>query len=786
MTGFRHPCRNDELSISTLAHNENCWPFALTATASSGLTVAFASATPPVCTVNGNTVSIIAAGTCTIADDQSGDGNYNSASQVTQSFTVNKAGQTIAFAALPGKVYGDSPFAITATASSGLTVTFASTTPSVCTVNGNSATIAAAGTCTLVADQPGDGNYNAAPQVRQSFTVAKANQTITFDTLSGKVYRDAPFSVSAIASSSLAVAFTSATQSICTINGSTVSIIAAGTCTLAADQPGDGNYNAAPQAGQSFAVAKANQTTAFATLPDKVYGDSPFAITATASSGLTVAFASTTPSVCTVNGNSATIAAAGTCTLAADQSGDGNFNPAQQARQSFTVNKEEQATTFDPLENRTYRDPVFKVGATASSSLAVTFSSLTPANCTVTGDTVNIVGAGVCTIAADQPGNGNFNPAQQAMQSFTIFKADQAIAIPSAPWVVYHGTGVFGASALSGLTVVFNSQTPEVCTVSGSGQGTTVYGVAAGNCTITADQSGNQNYKLAPQVAKSFKVNKAEQKISFASLANRSLAQSPFEVSATASSGLPVSFSSLTGGVCKVSGNNVALVNTGTCTIRAEQPTGDANNNPAIKVSQSFVVTKTVTTPTTTSLLSSANPSTVGINITFTATVTAANGATPNGTVSLSESGADPTGCGKIMLNGTGSTKTAVCTSNKLSLGNHKMIASYSGDEGNEASPSTPLDQIIKPLENFALAVKNTGQGTVTGDTGGIACGATCSSNIASGTSVKLTAIPIAGYQFSGWGGNCVGYGNSCMLTMDAAKTVTANFDVFNSTLAFF
>ncbi len=107
------------------------------------------------------------------------------------------------------------------------------------------------------------------------------------------------------------------------------------------------------------------------------------------------------------------------------------------------------------------------------------------------------------------------------------------------------------------------------------------------------------------------------------------------------------------------------------------------------------------------------------------------------------------------------------------------MVASYSGDEGNEASASTPLDQIIKPLENFALVVKNTGQGTVTSDTGGIACGATCSASFAAGTPVKLTAIPIAGYQFSGWGGNCVGYGNSCMLTMDAAKTVTANFDVF-------
>jgi len=164
------PLTTQTISFGTLANQAyGTQPFAINATASSTLPVAFSSLTTTVCTVNGRSVSIAAAGTCTIAADQSGDGNYNSASQVTQSFTVNKANQSTNFVALPDKVYGDSPFVLTATASSGLTVAFASTTPSVCTVNGNSATIAAAGTCTLAADQTGDGNYNAAPQVGQSF-----------------------------------------------------------------------------------------------------------------------------------------------------------------------------------------------------------------------------------------------------------------------------------------------------------------------------------------------------------------------------------------------------------------------------------------------------------------------------------------------------------------------------------------------------------------------------------------------------------------------------------------
>ena len=53
--------------------------------------------------------------------------------------------------------------------------------------------------------------------------------------------------------------------------------------------------------------------------------------------------------------------------------------------------------------------------------------------------------------------------------------------------------------------------------------------------------------------------------------------------------------------------------------------------------------------------------------------------------------------------------------------------------------------------------------------------------NFANGTLVKLTASPVAGYQFSGWGGACSGHANSCAVTMDAAKSVTAHFAVFNN-----
>src|SRR5207247_517802 len=118
-----------------------------------------------------------------------GGGSFSASSgSVTQ--TVNKADQTITFGALGNKTYGDADFTVSATASSGLTVSFSSQTTATCTVSGTTVHIVAAGTCTIRASQDGDLNYNAAPNVDQSFTINKKNATWTTNAAS-KTYGDA-------------------------------------------------------------------------------------------------------------------------------------------------------------------------------------------------------------------------------------------------------------------------------------------------------------------------------------------------------------------------------------------------------------------------------------------------------------------------------------------------------------------------------------------------------------------------------------------------------------------
>jgi hypothetical protein len=94
--------------------------------------------------------------------------------------------------------------------------------------------------------------------------------------------------------------------------------------------------------------------------------------------------------------------------------------------------------------------------------------------------------------------------------------------------------------------------------------------------------------------------------------------------------------------------------------------------------------------PTTTTLLSSLNPSNVGDNVIFTATV---NGTGPTGKVNFTDGGNAL--CSNVSLTGGGNSPTAQCGTAALSAGLHSIVASYSGDANNAASQSTALQQQV-------------------------------------------------------------------------------------------
>lgn len=161
--------------------------------------------------------------------------------------------QTITFAPLAAKTFGDPSFTVSATATSGLPVSFSASGN--CTVIGTTVSLTGAGSCTITASQAGDAIWYMAPNVSQSFSIAKGNQTITFGVLPEKTLGDPAFVVTATATSGLTVTFVA--SGTCTVSGNTVSLTGVGLCTITASQAGDANWNAAPDVSRTFNVKAA-------------------------------------------------------------------------------------------------------------------------------------------------------------------------------------------------------------------------------------------------------------------------------------------------------------------------------------------------------------------------------------------------------------------------------------------------------------------------------------------------------------------------------------------------
>jgi hypothetical protein len=165
-----------------------------------------------------------------------------------------------------------------------------------------------------------------------------------------------------------------------------------------------------------------------------------------------------------------------------------------------------QTITFGTPSNVTYGVPPFTIGASSNSGLGVSFASTTSSTCTISGNTVTIIGSGACAIVASQPGNATYAAAATVTQGFAINVATQTITFAAPNNMVLGATPfTISATAGSGFPVSFASTMPAVCTVSTTTV-TTVTLVTTGTCTIQATQMGNSNYFAAPPVNRSFTV----------------------------------------------------------------------------------------------------------------------------------------------------------------------------------------------------------------------------------------------------------------------------------------
>ena len=621
--------------------------YAPSVAASSNLTVELFidSASAGICELTGNpaVVSFIGAGTCTIDATQTGNATFAPAPLQQQSFAVMAAAgtqsQTIGFtsnaptdADAGGAVSGTyTPVAI---ASSGLKVTISidSASSTVCMINVGVVSYIGAGTCTVNANQGGNGTFAPAPQAQQSFAVVPGAgtqlQTIKFITnapTNAKV-GGSTYLVAAGSNSGLPVTLTidATSSAVCALSGNVVSFISPGICAINANQGGNKTFAAAPQKQQSFAVmaaagAQRQEINFITNAPANAVVDGlSYAPTAVSDSKLAVTLSVDAASltVCKMNGGSVSFIGAGTCTINANQGGDTSFAPATQVQQSFAVTGAggtlKQTITFTTTPPKKVS---VKVGGTyapvaiASSKLTVilTVDAASSTVCTLSNGMVSFISSGMCTINANQGGNAKYAPAAQVQQSFAVVAAPgakkQTITFTSiAPKIATTG-GSYAPTAKSDsnlkVSMTIDATSSSVCKINSG----VVSFIGPGTCTINANQGGDSAFAPAAQIQQSFVVTAStgtqKQIITFITNAptNATTAGATYGPVATSNSKLTVilSIDTASATVCSINGGTVSFTAAGTCTINANQG-GNTTFAPAVQTQQSFVVMATTGT----------------------------------------------------------------------------------------------------------------------------------------------------------------------------------------------
>ena len=741
-----------------------------------------------------------------------GDTNDATSASSTLTQTVNQASQTITFNTLSDQVFGTTPITVSATASSGLTVSFASTTSAVCTVSTATVTLASAGTCTIQATQAGDGSYTAAPLVSQSFTVTQASQNISFNELSNQVFGTAPFTVSASASSGLAVAFASNVlvdvQFGCTAGASCFS--PSGTSASSLPQVGAGVIGSAGDVwnlvsgtgglgttGSNVALTDASGNTSPVTLswnsdllstvgsnpgafgatplanlfsgylvnhnatpetitiaglvPNASYalylitqgdtgaagrstqfvvnGGSPVITAAGANIGtfvggqnyellnvaadgagvLSIAYSAAAGEAdiegfqlvsggfaCTVSGATVTLVAAGTCTIQATQAGNTNYLAAAPVNQSFAITQASQTITFNALSNQVFGTAPFAVGATASSGLAVSFASTTSAVCGVTGTTVTLVSVGTCTIQATQTGNINYLAAEAVNQSFIVTQSPTTTTLTSSLNPSTFGTSVAFTATLSPSTATGTVTFKDGATTLGTGTlsgGTATLNISTLSVAVhslTASYGGDTNDATSTSSTLTQTVNQAPTTTTLTSSLNPSTFGASVTLTATLTPSTATGTVTFKDGATNLGtgtlSSGVATLNISTLSVAAHSLTASYGGDTNDATSTSAALPQTVHQATTTTTLTpSLNPSTFGTAVTLTATVAPS---TSTGTVTFKD-GATTIGTG-ILSGGTATLNTST-----LSVASHSLTASYGGDTNDATSTSSTLTQIV-------------------------------------------------------------------------------------------
>lgn len=414
----------------------------------------------------------------------------------------------------------------------------------------------------------------------------KTDQSITFNPLAAKTYGDADFGPGATTSAGLQINYSSDNTAIASIVNNSVHLAGAGSANITAEQTGDDFYNAATAVQQPLTINKAALT---------ITGKDEQVLQGTAIPALTVLYSgfvngdteaslTTLPTVTTTATSTSPV---GPYDIIVSGAASPNYNITYvKGTLTITPSQQPQTITFNALNPVTYGAADFDAGAQASSGLPVTYASSNLQVATIVNGKIHITGAGTTTITASQSGTSAWSAAADVTQSLTVNKATLTItadnqtrlAGQSNPTLTVSYAGFVYNENNTALTTQ-----PVVTTTATSSS-------PAGNYDITVSGAAADNYNII-YVKGTLTIDPlAAQTITFTALPARKYGEADVKPVATASSKLPVVFTSSNPSVAIIRNDSVIIVAAGTTVITASQA-GNPTYGPA-SASQTFTVQK--------------------------------------------------------------------------------------------------------------------------------------------------------------------------------------------------
>jgi hypothetical protein len=373
-----------------------------------------------------------------------------------------------------------------------------------------------------------------------------------------------------------------------------------------------------------------------------------------------------------------------------------------------------------------------------ATNITISFTSGSLTNATSTAIAVSPAAASQL-VYTTQPANGTFGSAlvtQPVLRSRDQFGNNSSVGLAASHSVTV--TLSAGTGPLLGTTTL------DIGT--GAGNGIVSYSdlridSAGSNKQLTASASG-----LTNAVSSTFTVAKANQSISFGALAGKTYGDAPFVVSATASSGLPVSFS-IVSGPATISAGTVTLTGNGTVTVRASQ-SGDADWNAAASVDRSFTVAKKTVTGSIT-----ANSKTYDGTTAATIATRTLSGVIGSDDVTLT--GGTATFANKNVGNGKTVTATGLSLTGAIA-GNYQLASTSATTTANITAKEltitgvTAVNKVYDDTTAATLDVTNAAMvGVVSGDAvtlnTGSATGAFADANVGVAKTVTVSGLTFSG-----------------------------------------